>query len=112
MPPGDCKISGARRVIVTRGRAARALVVEEAQALQLSPPRFEHGFREGCGDSMMGALAAALARGESFERALVLGAAAGAANFLRRGLGHATRETVEELADAVTLEPWPVGTPR
>jgi len=102
---------GARRVIVTRGELP-ALVVEQSQALQLSPPRFEHGFREGCGDSMMGALAAALARGESFERALVLGAAAGAANFLRRGLGHATRETVDELADAVTLEPWPRGNGR
>jgi 1-phosphofructokinase len=102
---------GARRVIITRGELP-SLVVEETQALMLSPPRFEHGFREGCGDSMMGALAAALARGESFDRALVLGAAAGAANFLRRGLGHATRETVDELADAVMLEPWPVGAPR
>lgn len=96
---------GARSVIVTRGELP-ALVLHEDLAWRLTPPRFEHGFREGCGDSMMGALAAAWARGESFQRALVLGAAAGAANFLRRGVAHASREVVEQLAGAVTLEPW------
>jgi 1-phosphofructokinase len=97
---------GARRVVVTRG-AEPALVLDGDEALKLSSPHFEHGFREGCGDSMMGALAASWAGGESFSRALVLGAAAGAANFLRHGLGGASREVVEELADAVTLEQWP-----
>src|SRR5450759_3530966 len=77
---------GAQSVIVTRGELP-ALVLHGEDAWQLTPPRFEHGFREGCGDSMMGALAAVWAGGGSFERALVLGAAAGAANFLRRGLG-------------------------
>ncbi|HYM53959.1 MAG TPA: PfkB family carbohydrate kinase [Solirubrobacteraceae bacterium] len=99
--------AGAQSVIVTRGELP-ALVLHEDAAWQLTPPRFEHGFREGCGDAMMGALAAVWARGESFERAVVLGAAAGAANFLRRGLGHASREVVEQLADSVALEPWPV----
>ena len=96
---------GARSVIVTRGELP-ALVLHGDQLWRLTPPRFERGFREGCGDAMMGALAAAWACGESFERALVLGAAAGAANFLRRGVGHASREVVEQLADAITLEPW------
>ncbi len=98
--------AGARSVIVTRGEQP-ALVLHDGEAWKLTSPSFEHGFREGCGDAMMGALAAAWACGESFERAVVLGAAAGAANFLRRGLGHASREVVEQLADAVTLEPWP-----
>ncbi len=103
---------GARCVVVTRGERP-ALVVRGAsspegdEAWQLTPPRFEHGFREGCGDAMMGALAASWARGESFERALVVGAAAGAANFLRRGLGHASGTVVEQLTQSVTLEPWP-----
>jgi 1-phosphofructokinase len=97
---------GARSVIVTRGELP-AIVLHEDAVWQLTPPRFEHGFREGCGDAMMGALAAACARGEDFERALALGAAAGAANFLRRGLGHASREVVLQLTDAVSLEPWP-----
>jgi 1-phosphofructokinase len=98
--------SGARSVIVTRGELP-ALVLHEGRLIELTPPHFEHGFREGCGDSMMGALAAVLARGESFERALQLGAAAGAANFLRRGLGGASREVVEQLADRVVLQDCP-----
>jgi 1-phosphofructokinase len=99
---------GAGSVIVTRGELP-AIVMHGEEVWQLEPPRFEQGFREGCGDAMMGALAGAWARGESFERALMLGAAAGAANFLRRGLGHASREVVEELAAAVTLAPWDGG---
>jgi len=98
---------GAHSVIVTRGELP-ALVLHEGRFMQLTPPRFERGFREGCGDSMMGALTAAWARGETFDRALRLGAAAGAANFLRRGLGGASREVVEQLAEEVTLEAWPV----
>jgi 1-phosphofructokinase len=95
---------GARAVIVTRGELP-ALVLAEGLAWLLTPPRLERGFREGCGDAMMGALAASWARGESFERAVVLGAAAGAANFLRHGLGSPTREVVERLEDSVLLEP-------
>ncbi len=98
---------GAHTVIVTRGEQP-ALVLHEESAWRLTSPRFEHGFREGCGDSMMGALAAALAAGESFERALQLGAGAGAGNFLRQGLGGASREVVERLAESVTIEPWPL----
>jgi len=102
---------GARSVVVTRGERP-ALVLHGEEAWRLTPPPFEQGFREGCGDAMMGALAAAWAGGQSFERALTLGAAAGAANFLRRGLGHASREVVEQLADSISLEPWsaPSGT--
>jgi 1-phosphofructokinase len=98
--------AGAACVVITRGQAS-ALALDGGRALELVPPQFEHGFREGCGDAMMGAIAAAWALGEELERALVIGAAAGAANFLRRGLGHASREVVEELAGAVTLGPWP-----
>lgn len=96
---------GARSVIVTRGEQP-ALVLHEGRELMLVPPRLERGYREGCGDAMVGALAAAWALGDSFERALVMGAAAGAANFLRRGLGSASREVVERLVGSVRLEPW------
>ncbi len=96
------RAGGAQTVVVTRGERA-AFVLGEEGAFELVPPRFEHGFREGCGDAMMGALAARLAHGDPLERALVVGAAAGAANFLRRGLGNASREVVEQLAgDVVT----------
>jgi 1-phosphofructokinase len=96
---------GAGTAIVTRGEQP-ALVLDASGPKWLTSPRFEHGYREGCGDSMMGAIAATWALGESFERALAIGAAAGAANFLRHGLGSASREVVERLVDTVTLEPW------
>ncbi len=93
---------GAETVVVTRG-AEPALVLDGDRALELSPPRLERGYREGCGDAMMGATAALLARGESLDRALVVGAAAGAATFLRHGLATGTAEVIEELAGRVTL---------
>ncbi len=97
---------GAGTVIATRGEHP-ALVLDDRGPSWLIPPRFEHGYREGCGDSMMGAMTAAWALGASFEQALAVGAAAGAANFLRHGLGSASREVVERLVHSVTLEPWP-----
>jgi len=102
---GRLREMGARTAIVTRGEQP-ALVLGEDGPAWLTPPRFEHGYREGCGDTMMGAMTAAWALGESFDRALEVGAAAGAANFLRHGLGSASREVVERLVDSVTLEPW------
>jgi 1-phosphofructokinase len=99
---------GARSVIVTRGEQP-ALVLEDERAWWVTPPRLTRGFREGCGDAMAGALAASLAQGESFERSVVLGAGAGAANFLRHGLGSASREVVEQLAGSVRLEPFTAG---
>jgi 1-phosphofructokinase len=95
---------GARVVIVTRGEQP-ALVLAGEQAWQLKPPSLTGGFREGCGDAMMGALAASWAQGEDLERSLVIAAAAGAANFLRHGLGSASWEVVERLVDSVELEP-------
>ena len=69
------------------------------------PPRFERGSREGCGDAMMGGLGAALVTGRSWEEALVLGAAAGAANFLRHGVGSVAADVVAQLAARVELRP-------
>jgi 1-phosphofructokinase len=53
----------------------------------------------------MGAIAAAWARGLELHDALVLGAAAGSANFVRHGLGTGRREAVEELATCVAVRP-------
>jgi 1-phosphofructokinase len=96
---------GAANVVVTRGEKP-ALVLRGDRALALTAPHLERGYREGCGDAMMGGLAAAWAMGEPFAQALRLGAAAGAANFLRRGLGSASREVVDRLVGSVRLEPW------
>lgn len=94
--------AGAGAAVVTRG-GEPALAVRDGSAWEILPPRLERGFREGCGDSMLGAMAAATAAGEPWERSLVLGAAAGAACFLRQGLGSAKRPVIEELAERVEL---------
>jgi 1-phosphofructokinase len=95
---------GAGIVVVTRG-GEPAFVLHGEDACELTPPRFGHGSREGCGDSMMGALAAAWAEGCDWREAVVRGAAAGAANFLRHGLGSGSRETVDRLRGRVSLRP-------
>jgi 1-phosphofructokinase len=93
--------SGAKAALITRG-GDPALVLRDGKAWELTPPRFKAGASEGSGDSMIGALAAAFARGLEWEDALRLGAAAGATNFLRHGLGTGSRDVVEELV-------WKVG---
>jgi 1-phosphofructokinase len=94
--------AGAQAAVITRGPEP-ALALTHLHAWEVVPPRFERGSREGCGDAMMGGLAVAMAAGRSWEEALVLGAAAGAANFLRYGLGSATADVVHELAGRVEL---------
>jgi 1-phosphofructokinase len=96
--------AGAGAAIVTRAEQP-ALVVRGDEAWELIPPRFERGSREGCGDSMMGGLAACMAAGLSWEETLRIGAAAGAANFLRHGLGSGDRAVVDDLAKRVELRP-------
>lgn len=96
--------AGATRVLVSRG-AEPAFVLDDGQPFELVPPVFERGWREGCGDSMVGAIGAAVAAGSSWPDAYVLGAAAGAANFLRHGLGTGSAQAVSDLARHVELRP-------
>ena len=102
---GELRERGAGTVVITRG-AEPAVAFTADRAIEVVGPVFERGHREGCGDAMMGAIAAALGRGDSLDDALRLGAAAGAANFLRRGLGSATRAVVEELAAQVVVRDY------
>jgi 1-phosphofructokinase len=94
---------GAGTVIATRGGDPALVLSKDGRAWELVPPVFEEGASEGSGDSMVGALAAGLARGMDFEDALRLAAAAGATNFLRHGLGTGSREVVEDLVQRVEL---------
>lgn len=95
---------GAANVIITRGPDP-ALVLYGDTASWLVPPRFDRGAREGCGDTMMGALAAGIALARPWDETLITAAAAGAVNFLRRGLGTGRRQVIEEIADDVELRP-------
>lgn len=95
--------AGAEAALVTRG-AQPALALRGGEALIVRPPSLDRGSREGCGDTMMGAIAAGWARGLGWHEMLTLGAAAGAANFLRHGLGTGSAEVVGELAERVRVE--------
>lgn len=94
--------TGTPTVVVTRG-GEPALVLDGQRVMELVPPHLVRGHREGCGDAMMGAMAAVLAGGDGLDRALVLGAAAGAASFLRHGLATGTLDVIEELSGLVKL---------
>jgi 1-phosphofructokinase len=96
---------GADTVVITRGERSAVAFMPDG-ALEIVPPAFARGHREGCGDTMMGAMAVSLARGDDLSEALRLGAAAGAANFLRRGIGNASEAVVEELVPKVAVRPY------
>jgi 1-phosphofructokinase len=95
---------GAGAVVATRG-GEPALVIRDGSAWELIPPKFTEGASEGSGDSMVGAIAAGFAQGMEFEDALRHGAAAGATNFLRHGLGTGSRAVVDDLVKRVELRP-------
>jgi len=94
--------AGAESVIITQA-GDPALAMRDGKIWELKPPKFERGAREGCGDSMMGALSATIAAGRDWEDVLRLSAAAGATNFLRHGLGTGARTVIEELALQIQL---------
>jgi len=94
--------AGAGCVMVTRG-GDPALIMTADKTWELIPPKFTAGAAEGSGDSMVGALAAALAQGKSIEDAVRWGGAAGATNFLRHGLGTGSRDVVSDLLPRVEL---------
>jgi 1-phosphofructokinase len=96
---------GAATVVATRGPDPVLVLTSAGDAWELTPPVFAEGAAEGSGDSMVGALAAALARGLGLEDVLRVGAAAGATNFLRHGLGTGSRAVVDDLVKRVELRP-------
>jgi 1-phosphofructokinase len=94
---------GARAVAVTRAGEPTLVVPADGDPYEIVPPPLPRGFREGCGDTMMGAVAAAWVQGRSLREALVLGAAAGSVNFMRHGLGTGSRDHVEEMAERIVI---------
>lgn len=79
------------------------LAVADGRALEVSSPPLEPVESRGAGDSFTAGLAVGMARGLAVEDALRLGAAAGALNVTRRGLGTGRRDQVEALVDRVSV---------
>ena len=72
--------------------------------LEQPPPRVtDH--RPDLPSSVDDVIAAALAKGTELRESLVQGTAAGAANFLRHGLGTGSQATIAELETSVRIRP-------
>jgi 1-phosphofructokinase len=94
---------GARAVVVTRaGDPALALSADKEVQLVHSPPLGPMEPR-GAGDSLTAGMTACLAKGDPWETALRIGAACGALNVVRHGLGTGGATAVEILARRVGI---------
>jgi 1-phosphofructokinase len=95
---------GVDTVIVTHADHP-ALAVVGDEVFEVVAPRMEPVDPKGAGDSLIAAVTASLARDESIEDAIRTGAAAGALNVTRRGLGSGQRDAIMELRERVRLQP-------
>lgn len=91
-----------KHVVVSRANEP-ALTIADGRLRHLQSPRFNPADHRGAGDSMTAALAVGMARKLGTEETLRLGAAAGALNVTRHGLGTGTSSQVEQLARLVEL---------
>jgi 1-phosphofructokinase len=100
----ELRDQGARSVLISRAdRPGIALLEDEALLVDL--PALQVVDHRGAGDSMTAGVAAVLARGGDLREAVRTGAAAGALNVTRHGLGTGRREAIAELAGRVRLRP-------
>lgn len=97
---------GARSVIVTRS-SAPLLLADEDGVIEVSLPRFEETETRGAGDSLTAGVVAALTRGENLREAISMGAAAGALNVTRHGLGTGDAESIARLRERVRIRALP-----
>ncbi|MCL3861414.1 PfkB family carbohydrate kinase [Actinotalea sp. K2] len=103
-------VDGARRMLADGVRAmvvSRAqdptLVVTRERAVEVRVPHVTPVEHRGAGDSMTAGIAVGLGRGLDLEEAVRLGAAAGALNVARHGLGTGRREQIERFAHEVAV---------
>lgn len=97
---------GAETVVVSRSGSAPALALLEDDVLEICMPSLEPADPAGAGDSMTAGMVAALAAGDTARRALQIGAACGALNVVRHGLGTGGARAVQTLAERVELKAW------
>jgi 1-phosphofructokinase len=100
--------AGAEVVVVTRA-AESALLLQDGAVHEVVGPKMEVVDSAGAGDSFVGAFCSVLADGGSVSDAALLGAAAGAQNVTRHGLGTGEAATIERLRELVVVRPLPGG---
>ena len=95
---------GAEAALVSRAGAG-ALAYIDGQVYEVGMPKLTPAETRGAGDSMTAGVAAVLARGGDLHEAVRTGAAAGALNVTRHGLGTGHVDAVRVLTDRVELTP-------
>lgn len=98
---------GSGTIVVSRSGAAPALaLLDDDDVVEICMPALEPADSAGAGDSMTAGIVSALASGRPLRTALQIGAACGALNVVRHGLGTGGARAVETLAERVELHPW------
>lgn len=98
----DLRQRGAEAVIVSRA-SDPLLFLDGEGFLEVRVPEFQVVDTRGAGDSLTAGVAAAIARGAAPRDAVTLGAAAGALNATRRGLGTGDAGAIERVREMVTV---------
>ena len=94
---------GAKAVVLSRGDRP-ALARLDGAVYRAITPDLEPAETRGAGDSMTAGLAAGVSRGLDPVDILKLACAAGTANVTRHGLGSASEDLIETLAERVEIE--------
>jgi 1-phosphofructokinase len=108
---------GAGTIVVSRSGSAPALALLDdrdpdgggtrgGDVVEICMPTLEPADSAGAGDSMTAGIVSALALGHPLRRALQVGAACGALNVVRHGLGTGGARAVDTLAERVELREW------
>ncbi|MHA6695787.1 1-phosphofructokinase family hexose kinase [Homoserinimonas sp. A520] len=93
---------GAESVIITRADKP-ILMLADGVVSEVITPTLEVADTKGAGDSLTAGVSAALANGAIMLDAITLGAAAGALNVTRHGLGTGDPEAIEKLRALVSV---------
>jgi 1-phosphofructokinase len=104
----DAPWVGVGTMVVSRA-ADPALLVTADGVHEVVAPSVTTVDHRGAGDSMTAGITVAVGRGLAITEAARLGAAAGALNVTRRGLGTGHREQIERFAEQVTVREVPPG---
>jgi 1-phosphofructokinase len=105
---------GAGTIVVSRAaEPALALLPDSdgdgdgnGDVVEIHVPPLQPAETRGAGDSMTAGVVASLVLGEPVHEALRIGAACGALNVVRRGLGTGGEAAIRTLAERVELVPW------
>ncbi|SDZ28506.1 1-phosphofructokinase [Micromonospora pattaloongensis] len=95
---------GAETVLISRA-GDPALALLEGDVFEVEVPRLQTADPRGAGDSMTAGVSAVLARGGELDEAIRTGAAAGALNVTRHGLGTGRAQAIREVIKRVRLNP-------